>query len=143
MVAVVIAAGPLLIAVSLVNQNASGAHISEDRIMARFVLTDLLNVLLGADLARLRQIRDDDRELARMIESRIETLPVFVKKAYQDRVLPYARGARLSLDEDLGVDVLGLARLSLSIQLQTGPSGTIRVSQLFRPAARMLPQSLQ
>lgn len=143
MLAVAIAAVPLMISLNLLYRNATQARLAGDRVVGRMVLMDLIEVLLGEDVDQLREIASDSSKLEAILQERVSNLPEFAQRPYRERVLPICKQVKLELEEDLGPSLTGLVRMTVSLQIQGGLKADLTVSQLFRPAMRTLPISLK
>lgn len=143
MLAVAIAAIPMMIALNLLHRNATMARLAGDRMVGRMILMDLVELLLGEDVDQLREIASNPSRLEAILDERVSNLPEFARKPYRERVLPVCKLVKIELEEDLGPSLAGLMRLTVSLQIQGGVKADIEVRQLFRPAMRSLPMSLK
>lgn len=137
MVALALAAGPLLVALHLIQSNVRAARFNKERATARLVLQDLTDLLLGETLQTLDSLAGDRAALEKALDERIAAMPESARTPCAEQ----ARGLRgklaLALEPDLGGDAPGLARLTLTAELERGQ--TLRLVRLFRPAARVPP----
>jgi hypothetical protein len=137
MIALAIAAGPMLLAVHLIHSNVKGAHFNQERATARMALVDLIEILLGETNARLREISrpgsGSGKLLADLLVNRISKLPEKWGTQYRRQVSAFLGSLSCTLDEDVGGQV-GLARFTLRARLTNG--AVIEVRRLFRPNAR-------
>lgn len=143
LLALAIAAVPLVIALTLIYRNATQARLTADRVVGRLILMDLMEVLLAEEVERLREIAGDPAKLQALIKARVANLPPFAQAPYEERVLPLSRQVRLTLDEKPAGAAPGLIRLSLHLEIQDGVKAGLEIRQLMRPAARELAVSLK
>ena len=137
--AIAIAAGPLLYSVQMISSNAKGARFNRERATARLILLDLATLLMGEpsdDLAqRLEPGSGDD--LNSLLEERILRLrPVspVAEAGYREEAKPIGKITG-SLTEDFDPSLPGLARLTLTAPLSDDKNAVI-LHILFRPKAR-------
>lgn len=137
LVALALAAGPLLLALHLIQTNVAGARFNKERATARLLLQDLTDVLLGETVDALRALSGAGKsaELDAALDDRIAAMPADARAQYAEQ----ARGLRgkltLALEEELDGGAPGLARMTLTAALDRGT--TVRLVRLFRPAARV------
>ena len=137
LMAIAMAAGPMLAAIVLINQNVTGARFNVDQATARQALVDLTELLLGETMDSLRDTAKPGKnpKLNDLLKNRIGRLPEAAQKQYNQQVAGLADKFECSLSEDVG-GVKGLAKLTLSVVV--GKS-TVKVSRYFRPEARLKP----
>lgn len=137
MLAVALAAGPILLAVHLINQNVAGARFNVEQATARQALVDLTELLLGESMESLRETAAQGRQskLNDVLKNRIGRLPKVAQEQYQAQVRDLLGKFQCTLEEDAG-GVKGLTKLSLSVALG---KTTVKVSRYFRPEARLKP----
>jgi type II secretory pathway component PulJ len=137
MVAVALAAGPVLLAVHLIHTNVSGARFNVDQATARQALVDLTELLLGETMESLRDVAQPGRadRLNDVLKARIGRLPDAAKVQYEAQLKGILNKFKCELEEDVG-GVKGLTRLTLSCQLSRS---VIKVARYFRPEARLRP----
>ena len=135
LVALGLAAGPMLVALGLIHSNMHGARFNQDRGTARMVLVDMVELLLGETTPMLRELCGVDGEhlLANRLADRIAHMPPAARDAYRAQVAPFSDALRCTLEEDVEGQP-GLARLTLQVTL--GGGATVEVRRLFRPASR-------
>lgn len=138
LVAVAIATGPMLLAVHLVQSNAAGARFNHDRAMARLILVDLSEILIGEPVEKLRTLTRAPGDAAQGFSERIAQLPDSVREKYRAEVAPYLPRLQCRLEENLDGEAPGLARLIVTMPLSGG--AVVQIKRLFRPAARLLPR---
>ena len=136
LVALVLATGPLLLSVHLINNNARGAHFNMEQSTARTMLVDLSELMLGETLDDLRVIGGPDGKapLNRMIRERVGQLPGAIQKEYLAQLEPLIGHFFCELKENAG-GKQGLARLALAVTLDNG--AVVQVVRFFRPGARL------
>lgn len=132
MIAVALAAGPMLVAIELVRSNSQAARFNHDRATARMLLLDLVTLLEGESLAGLKQYMTGDR-LSDLLSKRIVLMPESAREPYFEQAHNILGRIRGRLDEDVDPQRPGLARLSLTAGLSSGV--TVQVISLFRPRA--------
>lgn len=140
LVAIAVVAGPLLIAITLVQRNTAGARFNEERAVARLVLLDLSEMLSGEPVARLRELEADPKLLAATFTERIGRLPAQVRDEYSARVKPLLGKLRLSVESPASPELPELARLTLHVTL-AGPT-KVEIRRLHRPAALAYPRGI-
>ena len=134
--ALAVATVPMLMAVSLIHQNVTGARFNVEQATARQALVDLTELLLGESMDTLRQTAADGKtRLNDVLKNRIQRLPKLAQDQYNAQVHDLMGKFECKLAEDVG-GVKGLAKLTLSVQL--GKS-SVKVSRYFRPEARLKP----
>ena len=140
MVAVALAAGPVLLAVHLIHTNVKGARFNVDQATARQALVDLTELLIGETMETLREVTDPAAKsrLDEVFRERLKRLPDRARVQYQSQMKDFLGKFQCSLDENVG-GVTGLARLTLSVKLTRT---TVKVQRYFRPEARLLPASV-
>jgi hypothetical protein len=140
LVALGLAAGPLLFIVHLVQSSAATVHALKDLTTAQFVLIDLLNVFAGDSIEDLRELTSPGKadRLNQLVENRISRMPVFLRSRYRDEIRSLVGTFDCRLDEDVDGQK-GLVRLTVSLARATGEPVT--VFRLLRPAsAAALPE---
>lgn len=137
LLAVALAAGPLLVAIHLIQSNVQAARFNKERATARLVLQDLVDLLMGEPLETLQGLSGAGKQadLDRTLDERMAALPDEARKQYGEQARTFRGKMVLTLEEDLGPDAPGLARLTLAAGLDRGT--TVRLVRLFRPAARV------
>jgi hypothetical protein len=137
MVAVALAAGPVLLAVHLIHTNVTAARFNVDQATARQALVDLTELLLGEPIESLREVSKPEaqRQLDELFTKRLARLPEKAKKQYASQMKDFLGKFKCSLDENAG-NVQGLVKLSLSVQMS---KSTVKVARYFRPDARLMP----
>lgn len=140
LVAVALAAGPLLLAVHLVQTNVSGQRFNQERATARAVLLDLLDMLLGEseDLLRALSGPANAARLDRALDERIGGLPEEAQKAYREQSAPLRGHLSMLFEENVSGDAPGLARLTIFARVDERAS--VKLVRLFRPAMRPRPR---
>lgn len=131
-VAVALAAGPLLLAFHLVQSNTRAAQFDHDRATARMILLDLATLVQGEGLEGARQRMVGDK-LSDLLSDRITRMPDAAREPYFEQarnVLGHIRGR---LEQDVDPSKPGLARLVLSTELPG--RANVQVVALFRPGA--------
>lgn len=140
LVAIAIAAGPLLLAFHLVQQNAAGARFNHGRAVERLILADLAEILVAQPLASLRTIADHPEMVTTGFTRRLEAMPASVREGYSAEVTPYLGRIAARFEEELDPAAADLCRLTLELRVDERTGLTVRVTRLFRPAARLLPR---
>lgn len=137
LVAVALAAGPLLVALHLIQTNVQAARFNQERATARLVLQDMVDLLMGEPMDTLRGLSGPGKqaELDDTLDARVAVLPEEARKPYADQARAFRGRLMLALEEDLGAEAPGLARMTLTAGLDRGT--TVRLVRLFRPAARV------
>jgi hypothetical protein len=140
LVAIGLAAGPLLLAVHLVQSNVSGAKFNQERGTARLVLLDILETLLGEPVELLRAVAGTANapKLDRVLEERITSLPDEAQKSYREQSAILRGKLSATFEENISPDTPGLARLTLTAKVDE--RSTVTLVRLFRPAMRPRPQ---
>lgn len=140
LVAVALAAGPVLLAVHLIHTNVSGARFNVEQATARQALFDLTELLLGETVETLREVSQPTAQsrLDEVFKKRLERLPDRAKKQYASQMKDFLGKFKCALDENVG-GVQGLARLTLTVQMSRS---TVKVTRTFRPDARLQPQAV-
>lgn len=140
MVAVALAAGPVLLAVHLIHTNVSGARFNIEQATARQALLDLTELLLGETMETLREVSQPAAQsrLDDVFKKRLERLPERAKKQYASQMKDFLGKFKCALEENAG-GVQGLARVTLTVQMTRS---TVKVSRYFRPDARLQPQAV-
>lgn len=138
LVAIAIAAGPMLLAIHLVQSNAAGARFNHERAMARLILVDLSEILIGEPVEKLRTLDQAPGDVAQGFSERIAKLPDSVREKYRAEVTPYLPRIKCRVEENLDGEAPDLARLVVKMSLTGGVN--VEIKRLFRPAARLLPR---
>jgi hypothetical protein len=139
-VAVALAAGPLLIAVNLIQSNVAAARFNSERATAQLVLIDLTELLLGAPLDALRQMSNPEASgwIDTFLQERISHLPDVARDQYRREVTPFLGKFSFQLAENIDAKAPGIARLTLSVRV--ADRAILRVVRLFRPEERVPPK---
>jgi hypothetical protein len=140
LVALAIAAGPLLFSAHLVQSSAATVHALKELTTAQFVLIDLLNVFAGDSIEDLRELASPGQadRLSQLVENRIARMPEFLRNRYRDEIRTLAGTFDCRLEEEVGGQK-GLVRLTVSLMRAEGVPVT--VFRLLRPAgASSLPE---
>jgi hypothetical protein len=142
LVAVAIAAGPMLVAIHLVQKNAAGARFNHDRASARLVLLDVTEIMMGEPLDRLKAIAAQPGELARTFELRVANLPATVRDRFRNEVRPYLGQIKMTIDENLSPETPDLTRLTVVLPLGDRAEGKVEIRRFFRPLAARRPRGI-
>jgi len=142
LVAAALAAGPLLFAFHLVQENAAGARFNHERAVERLILLDLAEILVGEPVADLRTLPDHPEEVSKGFAKRLSAMPEAVRERYRHEVAPYVDRIRARFEEDLEPAAGGLARITLTLPVDGSPGLEVSVRRLFRPAARLLAREI-
>jgi hypothetical protein len=139
LVALAIAAGPLLIAVNVIHSSMRGARFNTERTSARLALMDVVALLLGAPVESLRQLGRADSApwLDTLLQERISHLPDDARQQYDQEVAPFLGRFTCTFEEKIDPRAPGLARLTLSVKI--GDQATVSIVRLFRPDDRETP----
>jgi hypothetical protein len=136
LVAVAIAAGPLLVAVHLSQASASGARFNRDRAAVRMILTELTDRLTVEPLATLRGPERARARAGELLSARGARLPPEVRS----RLLAQASGLEDRIRCAIEAPVRGrrsLARLVVWAEPSGAgggaTTGAVRVVRYFRP----------
>ena len=138
LVALAIAAGPMFLAVHMIQQNSAGARFNHDRAMERLILLDLAEILSGEPVAKLATLPDHPEELAAGFTKRLALMPESVREGYRQEVAPYLGRIQARFTAEVDPAVPGLSLLTLELPVEDKPGVTVTVTRLFRPAARLL-----
>lgn len=135
LVALGLAAGPMLVAVHLVHTNVQGARFNQERATARLVLIDMMELLLGETNEQLKEISgpSSTAQLRDRLDRRIGSLPEPARKPYREQVAPLMKGLSCKIEENVEGQ-RGLSRFTLRVVLSN--SVPVEVKRLFRPNAR-------
>ena len=92
LMAIAMAAGPMIGAIVLINQNVSGARFNVDQATARQALVDLTELLLGETMDSLRDTAKPGKnpKLNDLLKNRISRLPEAAQKQYTQQVSGFA-----------------------------------------------------
>jgi hypothetical protein len=132
-VALSLAAGPLLVGFQLIRSNTMEARFNRDRAVARLLLSDISEMLCGETIEQLRDVNRPGA-LDAVLERRIERIHPAVRKAYADQVNAYFGQIHAKFQDSTQP---GLVELELTTTVEGG--AVVRVFHLFRPAARSIP----
>jgi hypothetical protein len=132
-VALAVAAGPLLVGFQLIHSNTTEARFNRDRAVARLLLSDISEILCGETIEQLRDVNRPGA-LDAVLERRIERIHPAVRKAYAEQVNPYFGQIHAKFQDSTQP---GLVELELTTKVGSGAD--VRVTHLFRPGARTIP----
>lgn len=137
LVALALAAGPLLVAINLIHSNVQSARFNKERATARMVLQDLVDLLMGEPVEGLRALAGAGAraELDRAFDERIAALPDEARRQYGEQARKFHGQLQFTFEEALDPEAPGLARMTLELRIDRGT--IVRLVRLFRPAARV------
>ena len=133
LMALVLAAGPLLVSFQLIRSNCRGAHQVIDHATARHLLIDLSELLMSQSLDDIRLASASPRGLDGFVRKRLEAMPEELRHPYLEQLKPFGGGLTCEIAEDAG-GIQGLLRLRLSLLLSGGTA--VSISRHFRPDSR-------
>jgi hypothetical protein len=138
MVAIILATGPMLVALNLIHSNSRGAHYNQEQATARFILVDLSELLAGRTSNELKELDGlaGRSRLNQMVQNRIDQMPEAVREQYADAVAPLIGRFHMNMEENAG-GVPGLVQVTLAVNL--GKDVTVTVPRFFRVDARPAP----
>lgn len=126
-----LAAGPLLVVIGLVQANVGGSRTVIQRTTARHALVDLAALLRHQSVGELRALASTGA-LHALLMRRADHLPDTVRDAFRRQLRHLSSSLRLELAENVG-GLPGLVRITLCARLERGE--IVRASHLFRVAS--------
>lgn len=131
MIAMAVAAGPMILALSLIRSNNAGARFNKERATARLVLVDLAELLMGETEQGLRDRLADGARLEELLQTRIAHMPEPARGPYEEAIKPIRKSLSGNLEDST---TPGLVKMN--IRATTTDEKTIVLTVLFRPKAR-------
>jgi prepilin-type N-terminal cleavage/methylation domain-containing protein len=123
LVALALVAGPLMIAATAVRSNGHHLTLLEERVTARLLLFDLMDLLSMRDMVGLRQAAANVAWVEDFLKARLQRLPASYAPVYAARIRELTR--RLSLTVVEGSGLPELVRVTLSVTLANGTVVTV------------------
>jgi hypothetical protein len=136
LLALALAAGPLLVALGLIQSNVRGARQVTDACTARLVLVDVSEVLLQQPIDQLRGdlgASGGPVRIEELLGARTDEMSAGVRLTYSRQLGAVATSITATYEDDAGGQA-GLGRLVVRLASPGGP--TLRVVRYFRPHER-------
>ena len=129
LIALVLAAGPLLVMFQLVQSNSRASRHLLDHATARHLLIELSDLLMAQPREELKATAAGTGALNRFVEMRLSAMPVELREPYLEQLKPFGGALACELTEDVS-GMPGLARLKLSMRVPSGAA--VSVLRYFR-----------
>jgi hypothetical protein len=123
LVALALVAGPLLIAATAVRSNGNHLALLEERVTARLLLFDLMDLLAMRDVAGLREATKMEW-VEEFVRARLKRLPASYSAGYDTRVRELAKRCKLTVVEG-APGLRELVRVTLCVVLSNGTAVTL------------------
>jgi len=133
LVALALAAGPLVLTYNLIQSNTRAAQFNHDRATARMILVDLVTLLHGESLDGVRRYLAGDG-LSQLLSQSISLMPDAAREPYFEQSRTFIGHIRGKLREEIDPSKPGLASLVLTAEIPGRP--IVEFSALIRPKAR-------